>query len=155
MKLHKIFLILSTLCVGAIADNNKPNKAPQGKDDDEVDAYPQIENYLNKRLPKDDRDKKVKMRFFKELLTTIARKGAEGKTYKGKLDLNETHEEVLIILNETLPSQKPLQSNVTSMRIETNGDDTYLFIPIKNIPSNTILIKDKDGGTLIEYEIVK
>ncbi len=122
---------------------------------DEVDAYPQIKNYLDKTLLKDVRDRKVKMRFFKELLITVARKGIDGKTYKGKLNLNETHEEVLIILNETLPSQEPLQSNVTRMRIETNGDDTYLFIPIKNIPSNTILIKDKDGGTLIEYEIVK
>ncbi|KIM06363.1 MAG: hypothetical protein KU28_08635 [Sulfurovum sp. PC08-66] len=122
---------------------------------DEVDAYPQIKNCLDKTLPKDVRDRKVKMRFFKELFTTVARKGIDGKTYKGKLNLNETHEEVLIIPNETLPSQKPLQSNVTSTRIETNGDDTYLFIPIKNIPSNTILIKDKDGGALIEYEIVK
>lgn len=126
----------------------------KGKDD-EVDAYPQIKNYLDKTLLKDVRDRKVKMRFFKELLITVARKGIDGKTYKGKLNLNETHEEVLIILNETLPSQEPLQSNVTRMRIETNGDDAYLFIPIKNIPSNTILIKDKDGGALIEYEIVK
>jgi hypothetical protein len=118
-------------------------------------AYPQIKNYLDKTLLKDVRDRKVKMRFFKELLITVARKGIDGKTYKGKLNLNETHEEVLIILNETLPSQEPLQSNVTRMRIETNGDDAYLFIPIKNIPSNTILIKDKDGGALIEYEIVK
>lgn len=154
MKLRKIFLILSTLCVGAIADSDKSKKTQNGNDD-EVDAHPQIKNYLDKTLPKDAGDKKIKMQFFKELLTTVARKGVEGKTFKGKLNLNETHEEVLIILNETLPSQKPLQSNVARMRIETNGDDTYLFIPIKDIPNNTILIKDKDGGTLIEYEIVK
>ncbi len=71
-------------------------------------AYPQIKNYLDKTLPKDVRDRKVKMRFFKELLITVARKGIDGKTYKGKLNLNETHEEVLIIPNETLPSQKNL-----------------------------------------------
>ncbi len=75
---------------------------------DEVDAYPQIKNCLDKTLPKDVRDRKVKMRFFKELFTTVARKGIDGKTYKGKLNLNETHEEVLIIPNETLPSQKNL-----------------------------------------------
>jgi len=150
--LKKAFLILSTIAVGAIADSGKSNKEESSYDDnDEVNANEVMKNYL-KTLPQ---NQEINIKVFKELLTSVAHRG-EGKTFKGSIDLKtKAYDKVMIILYKTLNSQKPLQSNIKDSIIEERHNQTYIHIPTQNIKEDKIIIKDKEGNVLIEYDVIK
>jgi len=109
-----------------------------------------MKNYFEKL----SHDKNINIKAFKNLLTSVAHKGVQGETFKGDLKI-KGYDKVLIVLYQTLPTQKPLSVNKEGVQVEEREGRTYIHIPTKNLKDGEhILVQDRDGGVLIDYTIV-
>lgn len=152
--MKKILLILSTLVVGAMADDDKP-KPPNGevgskfiKDlngDGEVNAK-KIQDYINKLYSKSIFVAEI----IQKTLTAVTNRG-DAYTITEDLNLSNKAEALVIILEKNINS---LKSNIQGTKFKILHNQTIIRIPTKNI-GKKVIISDEKGNTLIEYTIIK
>ena len=63
-------------------------------------------------------------------------------------------DDVYLIYLDTLNIKLPLTSNVESTKFRQKGNSLVVEIDVKNIKS-TIILKDKEGKTVLNYTIIK
>jgi len=142
--MKKFLLILSTLVVGAMAEDNKPILT-KGEGDGSV-SNQTVENYMDKFYG----NAEVLARLITDVLVAVTNRG-DGKTITQDLVLDKKYGELAIILRKNIGDFK---SNVKGTRFKRIKNQTIIHIPVKNI-GEKVIISDENGNTLIEYTIIK
>ncbi|MEA2027677.1 MAG: hypothetical protein U9N49_01700 [Campylobacterota bacterium] len=149
--LRNAFLILSTIAVGGVITGCQATKSKNisvGGDNEEV-ADKTMHNYLATL----SKYQNVHVKVVKALLSSILHRD-DGTTIKDNLEIKD-YDKILVVLYQTLPTQKPLKVNTQGVKIEERKGRTYIHIPTKNLKDGEhILVQDRDGGVLIDYTIV-
>jgi len=148
--MNKILLILCTLVVGAVADDDDPI-IPNGEvnsnfikeGNGEVNAQT-IKEYMEKFYGKTE----VLALLIKNMLVAVTNRG-EANTITKEIVLDKKYIDLAIILEKNIGEFK---SNVKGTKFKKVNNQTIIQIPTKNI-GKKVIISDENGNTLIEYTI--
>ena len=149
----RVLLILSTLVVGAMADDDDKPVIPNGEvnskfikqGDGEVYAQT-VKEYMDKFYGKTE----VLALLIKDILVAVTNRG-EANTITKEIELDKKYIDLAIILKKNIGEFK---SNIKGTKFKRVNNQTIIHIPTKNIDKK-VIISDKDGNTLIEYTINK
>jgi|GEM_PF-1881457 len=154
--MKKLVLALSTLFIGAVADDDKKVQKPGGDGevnhlmpggDGEVKAT--IKEYIQSVY---GNIKFYALRIDKLLVAVNAR--GDGFTVTRKLDKLDIQKDKYLIIVLEKNKADGLISNIKDTKIESKLGQTIIHIPVANI-KDKVLISNTKGQKLIEYSITK